>query len=518
MRRELTAAIASGRMAHWAADHHGAVPVWTDRPLDISPESGQTLDYERMAALSDDVASWLHAAGVRRGDTVAVVKKNNPDILAVASGAVQIGAVPALVTSQMDPASANVVLSRLDKPFVVSDSWTLDSGALRNADVTALARRVVLIDGERNGTVSLDSLRGGPPAPAATRDLSDPAVIVHTSGTTGTPKLVLHSGGSIAASSLLGATSRFVGRRDTSAVCLSWVHVRAVTGGVAPLVRGLRIMALSDPDPDSVAEVFSAWRPTVVETHPNIFMRWEQLADHPLRPLENVRLYVVTADALHPRTIRKLLRAPDRRSPIFFEGYGMSETGPATFRTYTRWSPPARHRGRPRPPRTNVRIVDPVDGRVLGPRLPGAIELSTRSMFTTYVGEEARAAERKSGKWFRTTDVGELSRTRALRLLDRRRDQVPGLESCIETEDLLLARLEELMEVVILASPDGGPVPVVCTHRDAPLDPARWAEATRDLSILGAPRQVPFGDLPLTSTWKVRRFRLAEQIFRTPPA
>jgi acyl-coenzyme A synthetase/AMP-(fatty) acid ligase len=87
---------------------------------------------------------------------------------------------------------------------------------------------------------------------------------------------------------------------------------------------------------------------------------------------------------------------------------------------------------------------------------------------------------------------------------------VPGM-SCIEMESTLLDRLDRATEVIVLAGPEGPPVPVVCM-RDDRLARAEWARATDGLPPLADPRVVPWDEVPRTATWKVRRVELRERL------
>jgi hypothetical protein len=49
------------------------------------------------------------------------------------------------------------------------------------------------------------------------------------------------------------------------------------------------VLMLSEPQPPVVGELLAEHRPTIVETLPNIYLRWESLAGDPARPFSNVR-------------------------------------------------------------------------------------------------------------------------------------------------------------------------------------------------------------------------------------
>lgn len=495
-----------GGLSEAAAERHGPVPIWLDRPMAIAPELGRELDYERFATLVRDASSWLATIGVRNGDVVAVVKDHNFDVIALAQAAARVGAVPALIAPGFDPEIMATLLERLGRPVVVADARAVRMNDLLAAPV----ERVVCVDGDVEGALPVASLRGGSVPLSRPRAEHEVVAVTHTSGTTGVPKLIAHTGRSLAGQAaiqvLLGRA--LLGQGDVVATCLTTAHARALSGLPALAAVGAPHLAMVDPDPQFAARLMARHRPTLVETFPNVFVRWEELAEDPRRPLANVRIFLSTFDAAHPRTIRRLLSASRRRLPLYVQAYAQSEVGAIAVgvrarRRATRGD--ARDVGWPALALTRVRVVDPETGRRTKRGRHGRIEARGPGVFAGYLGEPERTAEQRHGAWWDTGDVGMLTRTGQIRLLGRQVDEVPGLTDYLALEDLLLDRLQELVEVVILPPRDDLPVPVVCTRGDVPLDAERWRQATADLPPLAAPQRWAWANLPTTTTWKVRR-------------
>ena len=523
MRRPRRRAARLGLLAEGAASRFGDQPITLDRPLDISPSAGTALCYAQLAELVEEASGWLQKAGVRPGDRVAVWKRNHLDLQVLACAAARIGAVPALLAGALPAATAAVLLERLDLPTLVSDVSRLGSWPRELPAPAALASRVLTVDGEAPDTIPLADLRGAPSPPATPCRDDEPMVITHTSGTTGTPKLVQHSAATIGA--LAAVESRQLPvlrlrRDDHVGLALSWAHGRVVTGLVALCALGCSVMALSEWDHEVVRRAFGARRPTVVETHPNIYLHWEPLAADPAGLFADVRVFMNTFDAIHPRTIRTFLGASRRRLAVWGQGWGQSEAGPVCGRVYTRRSvrrrgsrhPVTRSVGRPLPFLAKLRVMDQVTGEPLARGEVGLLEVLTPGLTLGYVGERERWQSKRRGDWWNMGDLGVRTRLGTVRLLDREVDQIPGI-SGIELEDVLLDRFPAASEIVVLGVPDSLPVPVVSTHGDAPLDPAAWAAAVEGLPPLAAPVHLPWAEVPRTSTWKVRRPDLKRQLF-----
>lgn len=501
-----------GHLAEAAADRHGAVPLWLDTRLAIAPDLGVETDYQTVAGLVKEVSGWLHAAGVGVGDTIAIVKAHNVDVIAVAEASARLGAVPALIAPEFPPDVLAVLLARLGTPLVVADA-----AATARHRLTGYPARVICVDEPVEGTLALDELRGGASPLPRPRARHETVAVTHTSGTTGVPKLIRHTGDSLAgqaAIQVLGGRA-LLRNHDVIATCLTTAHARTLSGLPTIAAVGAPHLALVDPDPASAGPLLARYRPSLIETFPNVFLRWEELADDPAAPLANVRIFLSTFDAAHPRTIRRLLGASRRRLPLYAQAYAQSEVGAIaiSFRTRRKAAgSDARNVGWPALALDHVRIVDEHGRRVWRPGRVGRILARGPGLFGGYVGEEDRTAAHWHGRWWDTGDLGARLITGQLSLAGRQADALPGVANPLAVEDVLLDRLAELREVVLVADADGRPTPVVCTRGDVPLDPGRWEAACADLPPLAPPRQWRWEDLPKTATWKVRRLALHDLV------
>jgi len=508
-----------GTVPERAAVTHGGTKLTLDHDLDLFPGAGRRLTTRQLAGFVDDAAARLHAAGVRPGARVAVHKSANFDIYILATAAARLGAVPVTLSPALDPVSVAALLERLERPFLLTDADTLDRLAVEAPGLATgggdLVAGVILASGSRPGATALADLTGSPSRPPVFRDPDEPALITHTSGTTGLPKLVVHS-----ARSLYGRFHpqrrlvSMIWKRETVALHVSYVHSRMYLAMAVLLRRGWSLLVMNDSDPDRTADLFSRTRPGFLETHPNSFMEWEPLADDPRRPLANVKYFSTTFDAIHPGTMHRLLQASDRRGPFFFQIYGQSECGPLVGRGYSRkraHKADGRCLGYAMPGVTKFRLV-PRDGKRPSRRNPGYIEVYTPGRAVTYWGEQERFDGQVHGRWWRGGDVGFRSRFGCLHLLDREVDVIPGVHSTLEVEDAVLARLPELTELVLVPGPDREPVPVVCTREDLPLNLERWRAAVADFPQLAAPLHLPLAEVPRTATMKVRRLELAKSL------
>lgn len=504
-----------GDMLHAAAEKHPDTPITLDTPLSLAPEKGVELTVSALADLVSDLAAAFSAAGVRPTDRVAIFKTHNFDIALLACAVARIGAVPALLAPTLDGETVVTLLDRLGGPWLVTDRDTLE-GPLRDHRVLKFARSVILSAGSApSGASTLADHAGATAVAPVFLHPRQPALITHSSGTTGIPKLAVHCAEAywhrLAPQRIVAWPIR---RRETAALCITFAHSRFYQGLGMFLSYGNPLVIAADPDPRSIGPLLTKTRPGYLETHPNTFIDWEQMSDADGRPLASVRHFVATFDAMHPRTIQLLLSASEQPHPLFLQFYGQSETGPIAGRWYTRRSAKradGRCVGIPFPGFISLRVVGP-DGRPVRRGQTGYLEVRSRSRILTYLGEDDRYSRQVHDGWLRLGDVGYRTPAGLLYLLDREVDRIDLVASNLAVEDTLMSRLTELREVVVVAGENGEPVAVVCTQGDLPLDARRWAEANRDLPPLAAVCHLRFDDLPRTSTRKVQRPALVRML------
>jgi acyl-coenzyme A synthetase/AMP-(fatty) acid ligase len=491
-----------------------ATPITLDHDLDAAPEAGRHLTTTTLAGLVEDLSGRLRAAGVNADEHLVLHKNANADVWMLACAASRIGAIPVMLSPNLDAATVGALLQRLGRPHLLTDTRTL--ARLAPVPVADLARTTLIARGTAPGATSLTDLAGAPPARPVIRPIDEAAVITHTSGTTGLPKLVVHTPRTQGIRLLPQWRLLSLMRRpENIAIHIPFVHSRMVAAMALALLKQMPVLLMNSADPDTVAGLLAAHRPGLIEALPNSLMAWEHLADDPRGPFETVKVFSSTFDAIHPGTMSRLLKSSKRRGALFFQIYGQSEVGPAVGRAYLRRSA---HKANGRCVgwqmplgAAKVRVVAR-DGKRPTAQHPGRIEVAWPGIAKTYYAEQDRYDANRDGEWWATGDVGYLTRARCLHMLDREIDMIPGMRSALEIEDLVLAELPELTELVVIAGPDATPVPVVCTRDDKPLDPARWQAAVADHPHLADPIHLPEAELPRTATMKVQRLALADQL------
>jgi acetyl-CoA synthetase len=178
---------------NWALDHFDVLARDNDRPaLWIVNEDGseQKRSFREMAERSAQVANFLRAQGVRRGDRLLLILGNELALWESMLGAFKLGAVVIPATALLTLDDVRDRLERGRVRHVIAGSAHTDKFAGLPGDYTRIC-----VGAAKPGWVPFDASRDHPAAfePDGPTRASDPLLLYFTSGTTSKPKLVLHT-------------------------------------------------------------------------------------------------------------------------------------------------------------------------------------------------------------------------------------------------------------------------------------------------------------------------------------
>ncbi|MCX7058897.1 MAG: AMP-binding protein, partial [Proteobacteria bacterium] len=177
---------------NWARDYFDRVATDNDRPaLRVVDDAGydQVRSYRQLSERSRQVANFLAARGVGRGDSVLIMLGNVIPLWETMLATIRLGAVmiPATTLLQRDD-----LIDRLERGQV--KAVVTDAGYTARFDGLAGAPVRIAVGGAPAGwTAFEDSALAGLADPAAPTAVDDLLLLYFTSGTTARPKLVAHS-------------------------------------------------------------------------------------------------------------------------------------------------------------------------------------------------------------------------------------------------------------------------------------------------------------------------------------
>lgn len=162
----------------------------------------------------------------------------------------------------------------------------------------------------------------------------------------------------------------------------------------------------------------------------------------------------------------------------------------------------------------NTMLPVPADGETVG-----EIMFRGNIVMKGYLNNPKATAEAFHGGWFHSGDLGVCHPDGYLKIVDRSKDIIiSGGEniSSLEVEDVVMRHAEiELAAVVPMADEKWGEVPVVFAQKkvNSVLTEEQLIQFCRErMSHFKAPRKVVFQDIPTTSTGKIQKFALRQQL------
>ena len=438
-------------------------------------EGGETITYAELDARSDAVAAGLAEAGVGPGDVVALRMASIPSYVVCYAGVVKAGAIAAGINPRLAPDEQTAAIAVLHPRIVLASE----------ADV--------------HGTA----------APRLEPDPSRSAVIVLTSGTTGTPKGAVFTEGHLAAIADMDTAG---GWTEGGAMLASteFAHIGFMTKLPWHLRAGSRIHMLGKwRAADALAVIARERIPSVggISAQIALMLRTPTFDDHDLSCVTAIVAGGGPSPAALVREARERFGAP------YSIRYSSTESGGVGTATaldaddeealYTV--------GRPRGG-AEVRILEP-DARGVGEVL-----LRSPAVMAGYHGDEAATAEALREGWLHTGDLGWIDDAGCLRLAGRSKEMYirGGYNVFPAAVEGVLATHPAVRDVAIVPRPDAvmgeiGVAYVVPNGAPPALEDLR-AFARDRLAAHELPEAIRLVDeIPLTAMHKIDRRTLAEE-------
>jgi acyl-CoA synthetase (AMP-forming)/AMP-acid ligase II len=487
------------------------------------------LTYAELAESAREFGAALVAAGVERGDRVAIWCGNCAEWTVAALGVFAAGAVLVPVNTRFKGAEAAVILSRSGARVLVTVTGFLGTDYVAMLEDTGTAlpalQTIVIAQGKADGSAqSWQDFRSNA-APAARAEVErrsaalgpdDPSDILFTSGTTGVPKGVVMTHGRtlIVASDWVAMTGLHDG--DVYLQVNPYFHMFGLKAGIlASVASGATMLPEPVFDVDRVLARVAAEHVTVLPGPPTLY---QSILDHPQRArhdLSSLRV-AVTGSADIPV---ELIRRVDDELPFanIVTGYGLTEAGTACATSADDDAEAvATTVGRPRPG-FELRLVGE-DGYEVATGQPGEVLLRGGSIMAGYLDDPEETAKVLSADgWLRTGDLGELDEAGRLRIVGRVKDMfiVGGFNAYPAEIENALLRHPAVRQAAVIGIPDPrlgevGMAFVVVTGGVSGQDIIGWSR--NEMANYKVPRVVEIVDaLPLNATGKVLKDVLRDQ-------
>jgi acyl-CoA synthetase (AMP-forming)/AMP-acid ligase II len=505
-----------------------SIALLSDAEAVVEPDRRVT--YRELGELVGASTRAMIAAGVERGDRVAIWAPNGLGWIVAALGAQSAGAAVVPINTRFKGEEAAYLRSASKAALLVTTIGFLDTdpaGMLRAAG-KALPdlRRIVLLEGSRPSEeapkdVEVEpwpafvSRAGSISASAASerRDgvrPTDTSDVLFTSGTTGRPKGVIMSHGQTVRQFREWCAFAGLEAGDRYLIVNPFFHMFGYKAGwLASLLRGATIVPVPVFDVAKVLSLVEKERITVLPGAPTIY---RSILDHPGRAdfdLHTLRVAVTGAADVPVELIREMRAELPFRSIL--TGYGLTEAGTCTgSRPDDDAETIATTAGRAMDG-LEVIVAD-AEGKEVARGATGELLVRGYSVMQGYLDDpEATAAAIDERGFLHTGDLATIDDRGYVRIVGRLKDMliVGGFNVYpAEVENALLAH-EAIGRAAVIGVPDRrmGEVPVayVVPAPGRSVDPAAiigWARER--LANYKVPRYVvALAELPINATGKV---------------
>jgi long-chain acyl-CoA synthetase len=373
------------------------------------------LSYGLLEEGSARVAALLRDKGVGPGDRVGIMLPNVPYFAVVYYGVLRLGAVVVPM---------NVLLKGREVKFYLEDpgagvlfAWHDFADAADKGAADAGAECVLVEPG------AFEELLAGVGEPAhevAERDGSDTAVILYTSGTTGTPKGAELTHDNLRRNAEAAAGLFDLGSDAVALGALPLFHSFGQTCALNAIVSsGGMLTLLPRFEPGKALEIIARDKVNVFEGVPTMYSAMLHDAGAESADSSSLRLCASGGAAMPVEVMRAF---EERFGCQVLEGYGLSETSPvASFN----------HPDRERKPGSigtpidgvEMKVVDD-DGRDVAQGEVGEIVIRGHNVMKGYWNKPDATAEAIKDGWFHSGDMARVDEDGYFFIVDRKKDMI----------------------------------------------------------------------------------------------
>ncbi|AKN15493.1 fatty-acid--CoA ligase FadD4 [Mycobacterium haemophilum] len=497
-----------------------------NKPAVIVHPSGTVITFDDLEARANRLAHRFRQAGLREGDTVAILMENNEHIHAVMWAARRSGLYYTPINTHLTPPEvAYIVDNSSAKAIIGSAALRATCQQLAEHLPDGLPHLVMIAGADPHG-----DLAGWERYPECVADQPDTPIdderegdlLQYSSGTTGRPKGIKRELPHVAPDAAPGMMSALLDFwMDRDSVYLSPApiyHTAPAVWSMSVQAAGVTTVVMENFDPQGTLDAIARYRVTHGQFVPAMFVRMLKLPEDVRNSYDISSLKrVIHAAAPCPVDIKRKMM--DWWGPIIDEYYASAEAIGSTLITAEDW---LAHPGSVGKPMLGaVHILGP-DGSQLPPGQPGEIFFEGGYPFEYLNDSSKTAASRDQHGWVTVGDVGYLDDQGYLFLTDRRHHTIisGGVNIYPQEAENLLVTHAKVLDAAVFGVPDeemGQHVMAVVQT----VDPADATDQFSDellawlrdrLAHFKCPRSITFeAQLPRTDSGKLYKNELVEK-------
>ena len=466
------------------------------------------LTYSELQSQIGTARRELREAGLQPEEPAALVMRGADLITAFLAISGESAAAP--LDTSLTEDEYRFYLTRLHARFLAVQD---DLAAPAQAAAQQLGMRVLRVHSADHSPAGVFRLEVEGALPAEPGRRTGAALLLHTSATTGHPKLIPLSSANLCAIAENNSRAFQLNETDRFLTMVPLFHSHGLGAVLTQLFRGGSVICTSTFEPDRFLEWLEEFRPTWISGGPPVLHAVLTLARQHPESFRRVRLRFIQSSGApaHPELVAALEQAVG--APVL-QGYGMTEAVGIARNTVSARRPGSVGRSIG----SEVAITDQ-DGAILPAGTEGEIVVRGPSLMSGYLDDpEANRAAFRNG-WFRTGDIGRLDEEGFLYITGRLKEMINrGGQKIIPSElDRVLAMHPAILDAAAF------PIPHVTLGEDVAAAVVLQAGASASepelrqflaahLAAFKVPRRILFLDaLPRGAAGKLQRRVLTDQ-------
>ena len=402
-----------------------------------------------------DTASIRLAAQLKvaRGERVAYLGYNSPDILVLLFALARIGAMLVPLNFRLAPPEHQGILEHSGAKWLFAEADFFAHGDTLRAALPGLT--LLSLDGARDDWLDWSAMQTAEPLAGASGRDADPVLIVYTSGTTGKPKGAVHTQSGLIWNAINSTHYHDLTSRDHVLTVLPMFHVGGLCIQTLPALHAGATLSLHPRfDPGAWLADVALRRPTLTLVVPAVM---RALIDHPAwkqTDLASLRMAAAGSSTIPD----SLIAAFHARGLAVTQIYGSTETGPVSI--YLRLEDARRKAGSTGKAaiHAEVRLADENDRDVARGKV-GEILVRAPNVMQGY-WKDAHNPSFRDG-WFRSGDLAFQDEEGFYFVVGRSKDMIIS-----GGENIYPAELENVL----------GDCPAVAEAAVIGLEDAKWGE------------------------------------------
>ncbi|MBM6618054.1 o-succinylbenzoate--CoA ligase [Bacillus suaedaesalsae] len=481
-------------------------PNWLMQRAYLTPDrvalqkDNQQLTFQQLHENVSIITKKLHCLGIKKDARVAILAPNSIQMVELLHACKYIGVITVLLNTRLTTHELVWQIEDADVEAVFADGNYFDLLGDSSANVIPLEVLNETQPKEDGLCIQTEF------------ELGKPDTIMYTSGTTGSPKGVIHTYGNHYYSAVGSALNLGLHHHDVWLACVPFFHVSGLSILMKSVIYGMKVIIHEGFDPKVINHSIQTENVTMISLVSTMLQQVLTDLKESNQTYPEALRCVLLGGGPAPKSL--LERSKELGIPVY-QTYGMTETASQIVTLSPEYS--LTKLGSAGKPLFHSQVKIMNEGKMQESLQPGEIVVKGPTVTSGYYKrEEATLASIQDG-WLSTGDIGYLDEDGFLFVLDRRKDLIiSGGENIYpaEIESVLLSHLS-IQEAGVIGKDDDrwGQVPVAFVVATGITESEVKKYCLERLAKYKVPAEVRFvTELPRNATNKLQRHKLQEYL------